>query len=143
MKPHPTIEKACALLRVHWPTCKDWTEDQLLNWIGFFNRLRQCAVVMDGEECVGFGAVRFLNHEGESVDVFMSDPNGRIAWVEMVVATNPAALMQLMGALLACIGSVGAPVELLGGQDIKTRKVRLYPLGRYASLVLGMAKAKD
>jgi len=143
MSPHLSIVKACGLLREHWPTCKDWTEDQLLNWIGFFNRLRQCAVVMDGDECVGFGAVRFLNHEDEARDVFLSDPNGRIAWVEMVVATNPSALLTLMSALFACIGSVGAPVELLGGQDIKTRKVRLYPLGRYANLVLGRTQTKD
>ena len=144
MKPHESIEKACALLRDHWPTCKDWTEDQLLNWVGFFNRHRQCAVVMDGDECVGFGAVRFLRDQSHAKDVFQNDVEGHIAWVEMVVGTIPMALPTLMVALIECVRRIGAKVTLLGGQDIKTKQVRLYPFERYASLVLeGWLNKKD
>lgn len=143
MSPHPSIENACALLRRTWPTCKDWTDEQLLNWIGFFNRHRQCAIVMDGDECVGFGAVRFLRNEADAVEVFQNDLSGHIAWVEMVVSTVTSALPTLMVALMECINRSGAPVTLLGGQDIQTKKVRLYPVERYARLVEARTRAKE
>jgi hypothetical protein len=143
MNPHPSIEKACALLRKTWPTCKGWTDEQLLNWIGFFNRHQQCAIVMDGDECVGFGAVRFLRNEADAVNVFQNDASGHIAWVEMVVSTVTSALPTLMVALTDCVRRVGCRVTLLGGQDIKTKKVRLYPIERYARLVEVRAMKKD
>ena len=140
MKPHPTIEKACALLRVHWPTCKDWTEDQLLNWIGFFNRHRQCAVVMDGDECVGFVAFRFLNSIEEAKTPLFTRQDGRIAWIEMVIATKAMAVQTMTLALLNCIERIGARIELMGGEDIRTDRVKLYPFKRYLNLIFSKIK---
>lgn len=133
----PSIRLACSLLRDHWPTCKDWTDDQLLNWVGFFNRHRQCAIIMDGETCVGFGAVRFVNTpEQAEADVFANDIRGCIAWVEMVVGLVPNAVPTLMIALIRCIRRVGANVTHLGGHLLKRRRVVLHPFNRYATLVL-------
>ena len=91
---------------------------------------------MDGEECVGFGAVRFLNSASESNDLLFNDPKGSIAWVEMVIGTVKGAVQTLMVALVDCVKRVGANVSFLGGEDILTKKTKLYPFDRYVSLVI-------
>lgn len=138
MEPHPSIRHACRLLRAHWATCKDWTDDQLLNWVGFFNRHRQCAVIMDGEECVGFGAVRFVSsREQAEADVFANSHDGHIAWIEMVVGTVPLTLPTLMLVLTRKIRESGRIVTVIGGHLMRRKRVFLYPFNRYATLVLG------
>ena len=45
MNAHPSIIEAAKLLRQHWPTCSTWNDDQLLNWIGIFNKIRQLGII--------------------------------------------------------------------------------------------------
>ena len=101
MNAHPTIIAAAKLLREKWPTCSTWNDDQLLNWIGIFNKVRQFGIVEnEAGECVGVGAVRFLNSVAESEDINNNFRDGHIAWIEMVVGTEPKAVQTLWLAMM-------------------------------------------
>lgn len=133
MNAHPTIISAAKLLKEKWPTCSTWNNDELLNWIGIFNAKRQIGIVMDGDECVGVGAVRFLNSIEESKDIYNDDPNGRIAWIEVVVTSKPMAVQTLW---LAMKARCSANVTKMGGTNVHTGVSRLYDFERYFKLLM-------
>lgn len=132
MTPHPTIIQAAKLLKEKWPTCSTWNEDQVLNWIGIFNAKKQIGIVQDESgECCGVGAVRFLNSEDQAEDLYANDPEGHIAWIEVVVATKPMAVQTLwMGMQAMCSDRV----TKLGG--IRKGVSRLYDFQRYFKLLM-------
>ena len=132
MTPHPTILAAAKLLKEKWPTCSTWNDDQILNWIGIFNAKRQIGIVQDENgECCGVGAVRFLNSTEEAEDLYANDPNGHIAWIEVVATTKPMAVQTLwMGMKAMCSDRV----TKLGG--IRKGVSRLYDFDRYHTLLM-------
>jgi len=132
MNPHPTIIEAAKLLREKWPTCSTWNDDQLLNWIGIFNKVRQFGIVQDeAGKCVGVGAVRFLNSVVEADDINNNFKDGHIAWIEMVVGTEPRAVQTLW---LAMMGMCSKNVTKLGG--VRKGVSRLYDFNRYFKLLM-------
>jgi hypothetical protein len=134
MTPHPTILAAAKLLREKWPTCSTWNNDELLNWIGIFNSKRQIGVIYDDNgECCGVGAVRFINSLEESKDIYANDPEGHIAWIEMVVATKPMAIQTLWMAMMTRCSD---KVTKLGGNNMHTGVSRLYDFQRYYRLLM-------
>lgn len=124
---------AAKLLKEKWPTCSTWNNDELLNWIGIFNAKRQIGIVMDGDECVGVGAVRFLNSIEESKDIYNDDPNGHIAWIEVVVTSKPMAVQTLW---LAMKARCSPSVTKMGGTNVHTGVSRLYDFERYFKLLM-------
>lgn len=132
MTPHPTILAAAKLLKEKWPTCSTWNDDQIINWIGIFNAKRQIGIVQDENgECCGVGAVRFLNSTEEAEDLYANDPNGHIAWIEVVATTKPMAVQTLwMGMKAMCSDRV----TKLGG--IRKGVSRLYDFDRYHTLLM-------
>jgi hypothetical protein len=133
MTPHPTIIAAAKLLKEKWPTCSTWNDDELLNWIGIFNSKRQIGIVMDGNECVGVGAVRFLNSIEEAKDIHNNDLNGHIAWIEVVVTSKPFAVHTLW---MAMKQRCGPNVTKMGGNNVHTGVSRLYDFERYFKLLM-------
>ena len=132
MTPHPTIIAAAKLLKEKWPTCSTWNNDELLNWIGIFNKVRQFGIVQDENgECVGVGAVRFLNSVDEAQDINNNFPDGHIAWIEMVVGTEPRAVQTLW---LAMMNMCSGNVTKLGG--VRKGVSRLYDFERYFKLLM-------
>jgi len=132
MTPHPTILAAAKLLKEKWLTCSTWNDDQIINWIGIFNAKRQIGIVQDENgECCGVGAVRFLNSTEEAEDLYANDPNGHIAWIEVVATTKPMAVQTLwMGMKAMCSDRV----TKLGG--IRKGVSRLYDFDRYHTLLM-------
>jgi hypothetical protein len=132
MTPHPTILAAAKLLKEKWPTCSTWNDDQIINWIGIFNAKRQIGIVQDENgECCGVGAVRFLNSAEDAEDIYANDPNGHIAWIEVVATTKPMAVQTLwMGMQAMCSDRV----TKLGG--IRKGVSRLYDFDRYFKLLM-------
>ena len=132
MNAHPTIIEAAKLLRQHWPTCSTWNDDQLLNWIGIFNKMRQLGIIKNEKgECVGVGAVRFLNSIEEAEDINNNFPDGHIAWIEMVVGVEPEAVQTLWLAMMTCCSK---NVTKLGG--FRKGVSRLYDFDRYFKLLM-------
>ena len=132
MNAHPSIIEAAKLLRQHWPTCSTWNDDQLLNWIGIFNKIRQLGIIKnENGECVGVGAVRFLNSIEEAEDINNNFPDGHIAWIEMVVGVEPEAVQTLWLAMMACCSK---NVTKLGG--FRKGVSRLYDFDRYFKLLM-------
>lgn len=132
MNAHPTIIEAAKLLRQHWPTCSTWNDDQLLNWIGIFNKMRQLGIINnENGECVGVGAVRFLNSIEEAEDINNNFPDGHIAWIEMVVGVEPEAVQTLW---LAMMTRCSKNVTKLGG--FRKGVSRLYDFDRYFKLLM-------
>lgn len=132
MNAHPTIIEAAKLLRQHWPTCSTWNDDQLLNWIGIFNKMRQLGIIKnENGECVGVGAVRFLNSIEEAEDINNNFPDGHIAWIEMVVGVEPEAVQTLW---LAMMTRCSKNVTKLGG--FRKGVSRLYDFDRYFKLLM-------
>lgn len=132
MNAHPTIIEAAKLLRQHWPTCSTWNDDQLLNWIGIFNKIRQLGIIKNEKgECVGVGAVRFLNSIEEAEDINNNFPDGHIAWVEMVIGVEPEAVQTLW---LAMMTLCSRNVTKLGG--FRKGVSRLYDFDRYFKLLM-------
>jgi hypothetical protein len=132
MNAHPTIIEAAKLLRQHWPTCSTWNDDQLLNWIGIFNKIRQLGIIKNEKgECIGVGAVRFLNSIEEAEDINNNFPDGHIAWVEMVIGVEPEAVQTLW---LAMMTLCSRNVTKLGG--FRKGVSRLYDFDRYFKLLM-------
>lgn len=132
MNAHPSIIEAAKLLRQHWPTCSTWNDDQLLNWIGIFNKMRQLGIIKnENGECVGVGAVRFLNSIEEAEDINNNFPDGHIAWIEMVVGVEPEAVQTLWLAMMTCCSK---NVTKLGG--FRKGVSRLYDFDRYFKLLM-------
>ena len=132
MNAHPSIIEAAKLLRQHWPTCSTWNDDQLLNWIGIFNKIRQLGIIKNEKgECVGVGAVRFLNSIEEAEDINNNFPDGHIAWIEMVVGVEPEAVQTLWLAMMTCCSK---NVTKLGG--FRKGVSRLYDFDRYFKLLM-------
>ena len=132
MNAHPSIIEAAKLLRLHWPTCSTWNDDQLLNWIGIFNKMNQIGIIKNEKgECVGVGAVRFLNSIEEAEDINNNFPDGHIAWIEMVVGVEPEAVQTLW---LAMMTRCSKNVTKLGG--FRKGVSRLYDFDRYFKLLM-------
>jgi hypothetical protein len=132
MNAHPSIIEAAKLLRLHWPTCSTWNDDQLLNWIGIFNKIKQIGIIKNEKgECIGVGAVRFLNSIEEAEDINNNFPDGHIAWIEMVVGVEPEAVQTLWLAMMTCCSK---NVTKLGG--FRKGVSRLYDFDRYFKLLM-------
>ena len=132
MNAHPSIIEAAKLLRQHWPTCSTWNDDQLLNWIGIFNKIRQLGIIKNEKgECVGVGAVRVLNSLEEVEDINNNFPDGHIAWIEMVVGVEPEAVQTLWLAMMTVCSD---KVTKVGG--FSRGVSRLYDFNRYFKLLM-------
>jgi len=132
MTAHPTAISAAKLLRKKWATCSSWTDDQILNWIGIFNAKRLIGIVLDENgECCGVGAVRFLNSVEEAEDLYANDPNGHIAWIEVVATSKPMAVQTLW---MAMKNKCSSRVTRLGG--LRKGVSRLYDFERYHTLLM-------
>lgn len=132
MNAHPTNIEAAKLLREQWPSFSNWTDDQILNWIGIFNAKKQFWVVKNDEgKCVGVAAVRFLNCIEQSEDLHSNHPDGHIAWVELVIGTERYAVQTLW---LAMMSHCSKNVTKLGG--LSNNIPRLYDFKRYFKLLM-------
>lgn len=136
MKAHPTIISAAALLKRKWPTCRNWSKDEIINYLAFFNEQRQLGVVQDEGKCVGVGLVRFLTDKEQASEIGFNDPSGTIAWVEMVVGSKPFAVQTLMLGLVDCCKKKAPNVSQIGGRHVVTGAHRLYPFDRYLKLLM-------
>lgn len=122
---------AIRLLREKWDTCRNWSDDQILAWISYF-RGRIGFIADESGECCGVGAVRFINDLSQSEDWRINEPDGTIAWVEIVVANKEQAVASLMAAL---VGRCKPCVTRIGGRNLTTGKVRLFDFNRYCTLL--------
>lgn len=121
---------AINLLREKWGNCRNWSDDQLLAWMSYFKG--RIAFIQHEGQCVGVGAVRFINDLSQSDDWKANDPEGSIAWVEVVVASKEDAVQSLMKVLLS---RCGKHVTKIGGRNAATGKVRLFDFDRYCNLL--------
>lgn len=121
---------AIQLLREKWETCRNWSDDQILAWMSYFRG--RIGFIDDNGECVGVGAVRFINDLSESGDWKINRPDGKIAWIEIVVTSKPHAVASLMSAL---VDKCHQGVNRIGGRNMATGKVRLFDFQRYCSLL--------
>lgn len=136
MDAHPTIISAAALLKRKWPTCRRWTRQQLINFLGFFNEKRQLGVVIDEGRCVGVGIVRILKDEKDANDPSITDNDGHIAWVEIVATTKPTAVHSLFLGMMRFCKQNAPNVRLIGGRHTPTGAHRLSDFNRYFNLLM-------
>jgi hypothetical protein len=121
---------AINLLREKWGNCRNWSDDQLLAWMSYFKG--RIAFIQHEGQCVGVGAVRFINDLSQSEDWRINEPDGTIAWIEIVVANKEQAVASLMAVL---VSKCKPCVTRIGGRNLTTGKVRLFDFNRYCTLL--------
>lgn len=123
---------AIALLREKWDNCRNWSDDQVIAWMSYFHG-RIGFIADENGDCCGVGAVRFINDLSQAQDWKINEPDGSIAWIEIIVAKRHGALQSLMEALVTRCKPC---VTQIGGRNIATGNVRLFDFHRYCNLIL-------
>jgi hypothetical protein len=84
-----------ALAHQHWPKCRAWPADLLLDWLEWYRRDGRMAIARDRGAIIAFGLARNLNHLDERADFYAHEDKGPIIWVDLAVARHPRALQLL------------------------------------------------
>lgn len=123
------IPRLIAFLRAHSARhFKNWSDEDLTAWLGWYHMQRAIGVVLDGEEVVGVGIGYPCRADQVMKQNNVPDPDGDYYKVEHVCVTRPRAIIGLMLMVnQQCptwkskdfVGLRAGKVRLYGLQDIR------------------------
>ena len=123
------IDAVIRLLRSKGRNFASWTDDQIISFIDVFMKRGHASFVMDGNECVGVGLIRYLPDADLHQNPLLHDPNGKIVWVESVTAKSQQAFWCLLVALKEAMRKDGSTATMIGGNRIsRNNRLFLYDL---------------
>lgn len=123
------IDSVIKLLRSKGRNFASWTDDQIISFVHVFMQRGHASFIMDGNECVGVGLIRYLPDADLHQNQLLHDPSGKIVWVESVTAENHSAFRCLLVALKDAMRKDGSTATMIGGTRIRrSNRLFLYDL---------------
>lgn len=89
--------EAAHLLRGHFAHWSRWTDGQIMAWLHFFGFSGfLCLASDDAGKVIGVGMARLLTEPQYRHLRFMTQPEGKIIWIDALVAPTPGMMLWML-----------------------------------------------
>lgn len=129
------VIQVAAFIKRHWPAARTETRKNLIHWAGWHMQRQLIVTVVDemGRLC-GLAMGRLLNEPEEAAMAWLSHENGKIVWVDLVLAKRP----EVMPLLVTALGRRWGDRETVGGNVFqRCGELRMFPMNRLQQFFQG------
>lgn len=113
------VNAVIRLLREKGVTFDAWTDCQIVSYVSWFMERNHCSIIMDGNECAGVGLIRYVNDPSEAESPLAHRPDGKMVWVDVVVASCPLVFSVMLHQLSMVMERDGNKANVIAGRRVR------------------------